>query len=431
MAVSSRVDVVVIGGGVAGLIAAREIGRRGHGVVLLEARERLGGRTWTSTFAGLDVEMGGAFVHWVQPHLWAEVARYGLDLVEVADAERAFLRTDDGPLELRPEAFLDLQAAFDRLCRGAETIVPRVMDLPAGEAALAADRASTAERLAEVDLAPRERDFLDAMCAVMSSTTNARTSFLSILRALALAGYDPRRLSDVNGRWMLRGGTRTLVDAIAADVPGEIRLDMPVEAIAREDGGVTVTAGGGEIPAGAAVVALPLNAIGGIRFEPALSGAKREAVETGLTSEGVKVWAKLAGGYPSVFAAAPDRYPLSFVETHGSTADGGSLVVGFGPSAALLPPADHAAVARAVEDLLPGAAVEGVGGHDWTADPFTRETWATYGPGTWLRWMPGLAEPDGRVAFAGSDLAIGGLGYIDGAVESGLRAAREVGAILR
>ncbi|HET9673146.1 MAG TPA: NAD(P)/FAD-dependent oxidoreductase [Actinomycetota bacterium] len=429
MAVSA--GVIVVGGGVAGLVAARELGRRGRDVVLLEARERLGGRTWTSTFAGVEVELGGAYVHWVQPHLWAELTRYGLDVVSLADAGRAFLRTDDGPVELSPGSFLELQAAFARVCEGAETIVPRPMELPDGEAALGADRSSTAERLAEVDLDPRERDFVDALCAGMSSATNARTSFLSIVRALALAGYEPHRLAEVNGRWVIRGGTRALLDAIAGDVPGEVRIGSPVEAIVREDARVTVTVDGRELSASAAVVAVPLNALGQIRFEPELSGAKRDAVAEGLTSAGVKVWAKLAGTYPSVIAAAPDRFPLSFVETHGAAADGSTLVVGFGPSAERLPLADPAAVARAIEDLLPGASVEEVGGHDWVGDPFARETWATYGPGTWLRWMPELAEPDGRIAFAGSDLAIGGLGYIDGAIESGLRAAREVGAIVR
>jgi monoamine oxidase len=57
------IDAVVIGGGFAGLIAARELGRRGRSVTVLEARERLGGRTWVAPFAGVDVELGGTFVH--------------------------------------------------------------------------------------------------------------------------------------------------------------------------------------------------------------------------------------------------------------------------------------------------------------------------------------------------------------------------------
>ena len=87
-------------------------------------------------------------------------------------------------------------------------------------------------------------------------------------------------------------------------------------------------------------------------------------------------------------------------------------------------------VARAIEDLLPGARVEEVGGHDWVRDPFARETWATYGPGTWLRWVPELERMEGRIAFAGSDIARGWGSYMDGAIETGLRAGREIEAIL-
>ena len=114
------VDVAVVGGGLAGLTAARELGQRGRSVVLLEGRDRLGGRAWVSSFAGVDVEMGGAFIHWTQPHIWAEVTRYGLGIFELPEADRALLRRDDGIEELDEKAFLDLNEAFERLCAGTE-----------------------------------------------------------------------------------------------------------------------------------------------------------------------------------------------------------------------------------------------------------------------------------------------------------------------
>lgn len=423
-------DVIVIGGGLAGLTAARELGHRGRRVLLLEARERLGGRTWVSSFAGVDVEFGGAFVHWSQPHLWAEITRYGLGIVELPDADRAFLRRDDGIEELDETVFGQLNDAFELLCAGTEAYLAEPMTIPRGPAAEEADLASTAERIAALDLDPRSRDLLDALCAGLSSAPNDRVGFLTIARSFALAGFVGQMVVDTNGRWELDGGTAALVEAMRRDVRADVHLGTRVEAIAQDETGVTVRTTNGEHGASAAIVALPVNALGAVRFDPPLADRKREAAEEGLVGLGLKVWAKLAPGSPSMFAAAPGRFPLSFVQTIAPTPDGGTVVVGFGPSAATLSPDDPEPVARAIEDLLPGARVEEVGGHDWVRDPLAGETWASYGPGRSLRWLPELERREGRVAFAGGDIARGWGSYMDGAIETGLRAGREVEAVL-
>ena len=82
-------DVIVVGGGFAGITAARETALRGHSVLLLEARDRLGGRTWRADWHGTPVEYGGAWVHWHQPHTWSEITRAGLEVVVSGDAELA------------------------------------------------------------------------------------------------------------------------------------------------------------------------------------------------------------------------------------------------------------------------------------------------------------------------------------------------------
>lgn len=78
--------VIVIGGGFCGVTAARELRGRGHKVVLLEARNRLGGRTFTADFAGEPADLGGTWVHWLQPHVWSEIQRYGMKLKETPGA---------------------------------------------------------------------------------------------------------------------------------------------------------------------------------------------------------------------------------------------------------------------------------------------------------------------------------------------------------
>src|SRR5580700_6209968 len=88
----ARADVVVIGAGFAGLVAARELGRAGLGVLVLEARGRVGGRTWTDRRLGHDLELGGTWVHWVQPHTWAEMTRYGRQVTRSPAVDRKSTR---------------------------------------------------------------------------------------------------------------------------------------------------------------------------------------------------------------------------------------------------------------------------------------------------------------------------------------------------
>ncbi|MCY1159399.1 MAG: FAD-dependent oxidoreductase, partial [Citricoccus sp.] len=83
-------DVVVVGAGFAGLIAARELANSGVDVVVLEARHRVGGRVWTDHRLGHDLELGGTWVHWVQPHTWAELTRYGRGIVRSPRTEEAY-----------------------------------------------------------------------------------------------------------------------------------------------------------------------------------------------------------------------------------------------------------------------------------------------------------------------------------------------------
>src|SRR5262249_21132841 len=85
-------DVIVVGAGFAGLTAARELGLRGASVLVLEARDRIGGRTWTTERLGRELELGGTWVHWAQPLVWAEIQRYGLALSQSPAPERAVWR---------------------------------------------------------------------------------------------------------------------------------------------------------------------------------------------------------------------------------------------------------------------------------------------------------------------------------------------------
>ena len=91
---------------------------------------------------------------------------------------------------------------------------------------------------------------------------------------------------------------------------------------------------------------------------------------------------------------------------------------------------DAKAIQNAVRRLLPGAEVEWAVGYDWNADSYARGTWCVFRPGQLTRYLRELQRPEGRVFYASGDNANGWRGFIDGAIESGLRAGREVTAAL-
>ena len=117
-------DVLVIGGGFAGGTAARDSRGNGYKTLLLEARNRLGGRTFSSTFAGDEVELGGTWIHWTQPFVWAEKERYDLDVKETPGAvpDRMILRHDGKAMDLTEAQLYSVIQAFQAITADARSI---------------------------------------------------------------------------------------------------------------------------------------------------------------------------------------------------------------------------------------------------------------------------------------------------------------------
>ena len=106
------------------------------------------------------------------------------------------------------------------------------------------------------------------------------------------------------------------------------------------------------------------------------------------------------------------------------------MMIGFGLDAAACDAADLAGVQHQLDDILPGYEVLAATAHDWLADEFSRGTWAIHRPGWYTRHHAEMQRPEGRVLLAGSDLANGWAGFIDGAIESGLTAGARVEQLL-
>ena len=211
-------DVIVVGGGFAGVTAAREVALAGRRALLLEAKDRLGGRTWTADWHGQEIEYGGGWVHWHQPHTWSEMTRGGIG-VELSDPEAAtqLVGRRRAPERHRGGARRDRRAGLEPVRRGlragAPESVPAARRRPGdGGVRPALDpRAHRRARPGRGGARGPDRGVRVARARVRARGGRVRRRPL----ARALGGSSLALTQYTGGRVTIRGGTRTLLDAIA------------------------------------------------------------------------------------------------------------------------------------------------------------------------------------------------------------------------
>jgi monoamine oxidase len=423
------VDVIVIGAGLSGLTAARELEARGRSVLVLEARERIGGRVWLERGAlrGLDLDMGGAWIADVQRFVWAEADRYGV--AREHDALPSSVRwclggeRIDRALPVAVDELGELERAVAALLAAARR---HDADRPPDTQGLEDLDVPASDWVDELRLPPRVRELLLFWIAACASAHPRDASMLDFLRWISAADHSLwRHLEAAVLGWRFPTGTAALYEAIAGDVRGEIVLGAPVAAVRQDAGGVAVTtADGASWRAARAVVTVPIGVLPSIAFTPALSGAKRAAGERNHAGQGVKAWV-LARGVPEDFCAMGAGTRFDFAGAMETTPDG-VLLVCFGPSSADLDVGDRQAVRAALHELAPEAEVIAMHAHDWAGDPYSRGTWSVLRPGQVHAAWSTLRMPEGRVHFAGAHTALRWPSFMDGAIESGHRVADEV-----
>src|SRR4051794_15315452 len=270
---AERYDVIVVGGGFAGVTAARECALRGRRTLLLEARDRLGGRTWSSDWNGVPIEYGGAWGHWPQPPPFSELPRAGLPVSASANAGRAHWFVGDerrhGTIEERDAI---ARRGWDRFVEGVRDALPQPHAPLTAPAQLARfDRMTIADRMDELELDEEERDVLAAELASVAHGPLDEAGAVSILRWHALSGHSLELTQFTGGRVTIDQGTGALLGAIAGGAEFERRLEAPVATVASGKGGVEVhTRAGDVLAADRAVVAVALNALARIEFSPDL-----------------------------------------------------------------------------------------------------------------------------------------------------------------
>jgi monoamine oxidase len=430
-------DVVVIGAGAAGLAAARELAEKGLNVVVLEARERIGGRvfTWHEPENGLPIELGAEFIHGS-----AEEVNELLDGAGLASIDVAGQRYAASSKELR--RLDDFWEQLDRVMR-------RLPRPPA-----------------------RDRSFREFLAGRPGGRALARERRLALQWVEGFHAADPRVISahalaeggspgdDVEERRLGRviGGYTRVIEFLAAPLAGRIRLGEVVTLVRWEPGRVAIDvrspAGGPRVAveARAVIVAVPLGVLkaspddtGAIEFRPALT-EKQKALE-GLAVGSVmrvvlrvreRVWApdyetltflhSSDGDFPTWWTAYPTRAPL---------------VVGWrgGPGArALAQLSVDELESRAVSSLARQlhisrqrlrSLVDGFWMHDWEHDPFARGAYSYTAVGG-SDASKALARPLRRTLFFAGEATDteGATGTVDGAIASGRRAAAQVMRVL-
>jgi monoamine oxidase len=427
-----RHDVIVVGGGFAGVTAAREIALCGRSVLLLEARDRLGGRTWSADWDGIPIEYGGAWVHWHQPHTWSEITRAGLSVELSADAQRAHWWVDG---DRREGTIAERDAIAERGWNGFVEGVRQALPNPyeplfALDELARFDRLTISERVDDLDLEGEERAVLQAELESLAHGPLEDAGAVCVLRWHALSGYSLALTQYTGGRVTLSEGTGALLKAIASVAPFETLLGTAAAAVRMRGGHVQVETRVGTLhEAAAAVIAVPLNVLGTIEFEPALSEGKQEAITLGQASRGVKIFLRTRGGDLLENAIRPG-HPFGYLDTELVLDDGTQLQIGFGADATRCDPSDTAGLQCMLDEILPGYELITVTTHDWLADEYARGTWAIHRPGWYTRHHAEMRRPEGRVLLAGSDLANGWAGFIDGAIESGLEVGARAAALV-
>ena len=427
-------DVIVVGGGFAGVTAARELGKHGYKTLLLEARSRLGGRTYTSTFAGQSIEFGGAWIHWLQPHVWAEMQRYGLGVVEdpFTGLESTKIMANDGTVkEIPPDQFLaNTRQAFKKFCHDVWELFPRPYDPLHNPRVKELDKLSVLDRIKTLDITPDQRIQLNSFLALYGGDTTDKFGLPGMLKIYALGGWNYDSFADAESHYRIETGTLGLIDRMVADSGAEVRLGTPVYRIEQDKKQIRVlTEDDEEITAAAAILTIPLNTYRNLEFMPALTPEKQAFVKEGQLSKGAKLYVHMKQNLGRVFAFCDEQQPLNWVQTHDYGDDIGTILSITVARSSTIDLNDDDAVAAATRKLFPGVDVLGSAAWDWNADPYSLGAWPAYGIGQQSR-IADLQKPQGRLFFGGAITANGWHEFIDGAVESGLRTGREVHSFL-
>ncbi|KAJ5591288.1 hypothetical protein N7450_005260 [Penicillium hetheringtonii] len=437
-------DVIVVGSGYSGLTAARDMCVAGLRVLLVEARDRIGGRSWSSNIEGYPFEMGGLGVHWHQPHVWREISRYQMrgELESSFDFSRGVnhfeLRTDHGVTTMSHEEEDNLLAtALEKfvnvdgnMCR---TLIPFPHAGFHNPEARKYDRMSVLDRLNEISqtLTPNERASVESFILLCSCGALETTSLFEFLHWWALGGYNYQGCMDCLISYKFKGGQSSFAIKFFNEAMSSGNLsyafNSPVKSIHDEGEQVTLTTRDGRIYTASRLIStIPLNVLSDVEFNPPLDQNRAQATKIGHVNQCVKVHAEISNKDMRSWTGI--TYPfnkLTYAIGDGTTPAGNTHVVCFGGYFNhIQPEEDIDATKSAVTSMAPGKMdIQRLVFHNWSKDQFAKGAWFFSPPRLLSDSLDALRQRHGNILFANSDWAIGWRSFIDGAIEEGTRVA--------
>jgi putrescine oxidase len=438
-------EIAVVGAGIAGLTAASTLAREGLDVVVLEARDRVGGRTWNTEIGGEANELGGQWVAPYQSAIHALLEDLGIELFpSYREGEHLYIdpagRTHryqghDAPLGAASErAFAEADAKLDALAKELDPEAPwehpdaAQLDAITFEAWLGAE---VADEMAQ--------DLLRSWLAGGFLAKPAHTfSLLQGLWMIAGAGgtyelFQPEQCL----AYRVVGGSQLIAIRLSERLGGRVVLDAPARGIRWSPDGVEIDAGPVQVSARAVIVAVPPNLTTAIHFSPALP-AWRMRLGQSLSQGSIN---KILAVYETPFwraeglsgqGFAPYELVREVYDNSPPSASAGVLCTFLAGEnaerAGRLSVADRrakvlAGMAKYVgpRALEPADFIE----TDWSAQEWTRGAYGTsYGPGGLTRFGADLRRSIGPIHWACTDIAGVGHIHMEGATRSGERAAR-------
>ncbi|KAH6995155.1 hypothetical protein EDB80DRAFT_897396 [Ilyonectria destructans] len=406
-------SLVVIGAGFTGLAAARDLSLKGHSGLLLDARDRIGGRAWSSQGKHQEYEMEKSLS--LDP-----------DTPMCINSAQQDLRGAD-------DSFLPLVASFfDVDGQGGRNIFPQPHRPLENAEGVAQRDISVEERINQLNLSAAENKLMTIWMATMGLAEVSQVGFLSVLRLYALSGYDFPKLLEMNGTFKIQGGTMALANAMFAEFKGAALFNRKAKLITSQSVGARVVIEGGEtFTANRVISTVPVNCLADVQFSPPLAPFYTSVIHTNL---GGKIHAHSTNNSVKFFGVASPQSGSSFGFSESwSTAKGTSLL--FFPSSRADAKDGSAldSLNQSIDNLVPKSvqvgSVDDFVWHDWRNDELSKGAWAVFGPGALSRDLGSLMRGrrvSNSVTLASSDFADGWVGYIDGAIGQGRRTAFQI-----